>query len=97
MMKFSSTAVLLVLAPLIAGSSWPGRLIPQRDPVKAHAAVVSARLLPLVRVTPPPAAAAILRNSDAAGDVWLTVFLGGALVALQLRRQQKNARMSRLC
>jgi hypothetical protein len=95
MMKFSSTAVLLIVAPFITGSSWSGSIMPQRDVVRVH---VNARLLPLLRGTPPTAPTPVLQGkSAAAGDLWLTIVLGGALVALQLRRTQKSARVSRLC
>lgn len=97
MMKFSSTAVLLILSLFIAGSSWPGSFTPRRDMTEAHAGGDSARLLPHLHGAPPlPATLIPQGRAAAAGDVWLTLILGGVLVALQLRRTQRNARLSRL-
>jgi hypothetical protein len=97
MMKFSSTAVLLILSLFIAGSSWSGSITLQRDMAEAHAGLASVRLLPPERDTPPlPAALIPQARAAAADDVWLTLILGGVLVALQLRRTQRNARLSRL-
>ena len=96
-MKFSSTAVLLILSVFIAGSSWSGSFTPQRVMAEAHAGRESMRLLPLVRGTPPlPATLIPQARAAAADDVWLTLILGGVLVALQLRRTQRNSRVSRL-
>jgi hypothetical protein len=97
MMKFSSTTVLLILSLCIAGSSWSGSITPQRDTAEAHAGHQSTRLLPPVRGKPPlPATLIPQARAAAADDVWLTLILGGVLVALQLRRTQRNARQSRL-
>jgi hypothetical protein len=97
MMKFSSTTVLLTLSVCIAGSSWSGSITPQRDMAEAHAGPPSVRLLPPERDTRPLPVTLIPEASAAAADnVWLTVILGGVLVALQLRRTQRNARLSRL-
>ncbi len=97
MMKFSSTTVLLILSLCIAGSSWSGSITPQRDTAEAHADPASVRLLPPERDTPRlPTALIPQARAAAADDVWLTLILGGVLVALQLRRTQRNARLSRL-
>jgi hypothetical protein len=97
MMKFSSTAVLLILSLFIAGSSWSGSITPPRSMAEAHAGHVSVQLLPPVRGAPPlPATLIPQARAAAADDVWLTLILGGVLVALQLRRTQRNARLSRL-
>ena len=97
MMKFSSTTVLLILSLFIAGSSWSGSLTPRRDRAAAHAGLASVRFLPPERDTPPlPATLIPQARASAAEDVWLTLILGGVLVALQLRRTQRNARLSRL-
>ena len=97
MMKFSSTTVLLILSLCIAGSSWSGSIRPLRDMAEAHAGPASVRLPPLVRGTAPlPATLIHEARAAAADDVWLTLILGGVLVALQLRRTQRNARLSRL-
>jgi hypothetical protein len=96
-MKFSSTAVLLILSVFIAGSSWSGSFTPQRDMPEAHAGRESVRLLPPLRGTPPlPATLIPQARAAAAGDVWLTLILAGVLVALQLRRTQRSARLSSL-
>jgi hypothetical protein len=98
MMKFSSTAVLLILSVFIAGSSWSGPSItPQPDIAATHTRPESVRLLPPVRGTSPlPATLIHQAGAAAAGDVWLTLVLGGVLVALQLRRTQRSARLSHL-
>jgi hypothetical protein len=97
MMKFSSTTVLLILSLFIAGSSWSGSLTRQRDMVEAHSGIANVRALPRARDTPRLAATLIPQaRAAAADDVWLTLILGGVLVALQLRRTQRNARLSRL-
>ena len=96
-MKFSSTAVLLILSLFIAGSSWSGPIMLRHNMAEAHARRESVRLLLPVRGTPPlPATLIHEAGSAAAGDVWLTLVLGGVLVALQLRRTQRSARLSRL-
>ncbi len=97
MMKFSSVAVLLILSLFIAGSSWPESIVRRHQMAEAHAGRESVRLLPPVRGTPPlPAALIPQARAAAADDVWLTLILGGVLVALQLRRTQRTARLSRL-
>jgi hypothetical protein len=97
MMKFSSTAVLLILSLCIAGSSWSGSLTPQRGMAEAHAGRASVQFLPPERDSPPlPATLIPQARASAADDAWLTLILGGVLVALQLRRTQRNARLSRL-
>jgi hypothetical protein len=96
-MKFSSTAVLLILSLCITGSSWSGPITPQRDIAEAHFGRERVRLVPPVRGAPllPPTLIPQARAA-ATDDVWLTLILGGVLVALQLRRTQRNARLSRL-
>jgi hypothetical protein len=97
MMRFSSTAVLLILSLCIAGSSWSVSITARRDIAEAQAGQVSAQLLPSVRGAPPLRATLIPQaRASAADDMWLTLILGGVLVALQLRRTQRNARRSRL-
>jgi hypothetical protein len=96
-MKFASTAVLLIVSLFIAGSSWSESIAPRSDMVEVHAGRESVRLLWPVRSTPPlPATLIPEARAAATGDVWLTLVLGGVLVALQLRRAQRSARLSRL-
>jgi hypothetical protein len=97
MMRFSSTAVLLILSLFIAGSSWSVSSAPQPDMAGTHASRESVRLLwPAPDTAPLPATLIPQAGTAATGDVWLTLVLGGVLVALQLRRAQRSARLSRL-
>ena len=57
----------------------------------------SARPVPSAAPQRHPAPTQLLdAKAAAAGDEWLTLILGGVLVALQLRRTHKSSRLSRL-
>ncbi len=96
MIKFSSTAVLLVLSLLMAGSSRSGP-VTRQDIAAVPAHSERGRLIIPAHSAPPLAMVLISRPSAASAmDLWLTFILGGGLIARQLRRTQKGARLARL-
>jgi hypothetical protein len=98
MVKFSSRPALLVLSLLMAGSSWAGSIAPQQAAMAdARSRRESVRGISPARSLPTPSAIKVAQGRPwPATDVWLTVILGGGLIALQLRRTQRSVRMCRL-
>jgi hypothetical protein len=98
MLKSSFMGTLLVLSLLPTGSSWSGPLIERAKAAGTHA--FSADLLRTTHVRSLPAVATAASPGGSppvpALDVWLSVFLGGGLVAMQLRRTQRSVFRSRL-
>jgi hypothetical protein len=95
-MKFSSTGLLLI-SLVMTGSTWSGPVAKQTAPaaVRSHGETVRLNI-PVGR---PPAviAAPIVSPRSVSGvDVWLTVLLGGGMIALQLRRTQMSVRRARV-
>lgn len=92
MIKFSYTGALLI-SLLLAGS---GSTAEQAAMAQARNRHVNARLDLPMRSAPTASATAISNPRPApATDVWLTIILGGGLIALQLRRTQQSVRKAR--
>lgn len=97
MLKSSSMGTLLVLSLLLTGSSWSGPLVKRATIAGMHA--LSANLPQVAPVRSLPAAALAVSpvgRSEPAMDVWLSVILGGGLIAMQLRRTQMSVRRARV-
>ena len=97
MLKNSSMGVLLVLSLFLTGSSWSGVLVKRTATAGTQAFSASLPLTAPVRVLPTVAVAVSPGGRPApAPDVWLSVILGGGLVAMQLRRTQMTVRRARV-
>ena len=102
MLKSSSMGVLLVLSLFLTGSSWSGVLVKRTATAGTQAFSASLPLTAPVRVLPtvvlPTVAVAVSPGGRPAPapDVWLSVILGGGLVAMQLRRTQMTVRRARV-
>jgi hypothetical protein len=98
MMKFSSTGLMLMLALLMAGSSRSGSIATQAALAAARSSSRESVGLTTIGHRLPILAVSTVEQAPSvpAADVWLTVSLGGGLIALRLRRMQKGARTSRV-
>lgn len=97
-MKFTSKNTLLLLSLLVSGSSWPAPTVQQVAGAEVRAVPtrltqVSGVLTSDVRLG---AKALVAARPTPATDFWLFLFLGGAVIALQLRRTQRSIRVARV-
>jgi hypothetical protein len=84
-MKYVAVCVLSVVTMLSASAS------PSATQLAASQVAPTAQLFPTSLIAP-----AVVAGEDARGNSLLMAMLGGALIALQLRRRQKSLRSPRL-
>jgi hypothetical protein len=97
-MKFSSKGALVLLSLFVSGSSWPGPPIRQVAAPEVHAVPIRMAHVSSVLKRDVQLGANALAEARPTPvmDLWLTVVLSGAVVALQLRRTQRSVRVARV-
>jgi hypothetical protein len=99
-----SSAGLLMLSLFVVGSSGSRSIVDSATAgplLRNHAVLEHNRLVRVRHLTraigAPALVARVIRDRSAsAADTWFIVMLAGGTIALQLRRTQKSARMTRL-